>query len=50
MTSQRDNEDAVNAGHPRGTLLIIAIYALLFFAGWLALYFLTYAQRGPVRP
>jgi hypothetical protein len=38
------------AEHPRGTLAIIAIYALLFLAGWLVLYFMTYVPRGPVMP
>ncbi len=37
-------------GHPRGTLAIVAIYGLLFVAGWAALYFLTYLPRGPVGP
>ena len=37
-------------GHPRGTLAIIVIYALLFLAGWCALYFYTYIPRGPVLP
>ena len=36
--------------HPRGTLAIIAIYAVLFVAGWAALYFLMYLRRGPVGP
>jgi hypothetical protein len=36
--------------HPRGTLAIVAIYALLFLAGWFALYFFTYTPRGPVLP
>ena len=36
--------------HPRGTLAIIAIYGALFVAGWAALYFLIYLQRGPVGP
>jgi hypothetical protein len=42
--------EPVGGGHPRGTLAIIAIYALLFLAGWCALYFLTYVPRGPVLP
>ena len=37
-------------GHPRGTLAVIAVYALLFMAGWLAIYFFTYTPRGPLQP
>jgi hypothetical protein len=43
------NEDE-RVGHPRGTLAIVVIYALVFVAGWLALYFFTYTPRGPVLP
>ena len=34
---------------PKGTLVIILIYGLLFFVGWLALYFGVFLPRGPVR-
>jgi hypothetical protein len=37
-------------GHPRGTLAVIAVYALLFMAGWLAIYLFTYTPRGPLQP
>ncbi len=33
-------------GHPRGTLLIVFIYGLLFALGWLALYFGEFLPRG----
>jgi len=42
--------DASVETHPRGTLAIVAIYGLLFLAGWAALYFLTYLPRGTVGP
>ena len=34
--------------HPRGTLALIALYGVLFAAGWLAIYFLIYVPRGAV--
>jgi len=39
-----------SSDHPRGTLAIIAVYALLFLAGWITLYFFIYQPRGPVLP
>lgn len=33
-------------GHPKGTLAIVAIYGLLFAAGWLILYFGVFVPRG----
>jgi hypothetical protein len=42
--------DTPPGGHPRGTLAVIAVYALLFMAGWLAIYFFTYTPRGPLTP
>jgi hypothetical protein len=42
--------DPQGSDHPRGTLAVVAVYGLLFLAGWLALYFLTYKPRGPVLP
>ena len=43
-------EPETPSGHPRGTLAIIAVYALMFVAGWLAMYFFTYLPRGPLHP
>ncbi len=37
-------------GHPRGTLFVIALYALLFAVAWFAMYFLVYLRRGGVTP
>lgn len=55
----RDEYDAVEArpeelpedlpeelGHPRGTLVIVALYGLLFALGWLGLYLFRFLERG----
>ncbi len=34
--------------HPRGTLVIVLIYGILFAAGWLLFYFRLFLPRGPV--
>jgi hypothetical protein len=33
-------------GHPKGTLAIVLVYAALFAAGWLALWYLEFLPRG----
>ena len=37
-------------GHPRGTLAIVAVYALLFVGGWIAMYAFVFLSRGNVTP
>ena len=37
-------------GHPRGTLALVAVYGLVFIAGWFAVYVWIYLARGPVTP
>lgn len=32
--------------HPKGTLLVVGIFGLLFFAAWLVLWFVVFAGRG----
>jgi hypothetical protein len=32
--------------HPRGTLVIVGLFGLLFLVGWLLVYFLVFAARG----
>ena len=32
--------------HPRGTLAIVAIFGIFFFAVWLIMYFVVFAGRG----
>jgi hypothetical protein len=39
-----------HTGHPRGTLLLVGLYGLLFAACWFATYFLIYLKRGAVTP
>lgn len=43
-----DKADEVleNLGHPRGTLAIVIVYALLFALGWLGLYIFGFLPRG----
>jgi hypothetical protein len=36
--------------HPKGTLLLMALFGLLFTAGWFAVYVLVYLGRGGVTP
>ena len=35
-------------GHPKGTLVIVGIYGLLFVIGWLIMYFGVFVPRGPL--
>ena len=34
--------------HPRGTLALVALFGVLFAAGWFAVYVFIYLPRGPV--
>ncbi len=36
--------------HPKGTLLLVGLYGVLFVACWFAMYFFVYLQRGGVTP
>jgi hypothetical protein len=36
----------VVSGHPRGTLALVILMALLFAIGWLAMYFGLFVERG----
>lgn len=40
----------LDLGHPKGTLAIVALYALLFALGWAALYGLVFVPRGTPQP
>jgi len=33
-------------GHPRGTLVIVIVFGLLFGLAWLAMYLFLFLQRG----
>jgi hypothetical protein len=39
-----------DVGHPRGTLVIVLLYALLFALTWLGLYVYEFLERGAPRP
>ena len=36
--------------HPKGTLLLVGLYGLLFAASWFAVYVFVYLHRGAVTP
>jgi len=38
--------DPDSLGHPKGTLAIVLVYALLFVLGWLFFYFGEFLPRG----
>lgn len=44
------DEALENLGHPRGTLAIVIIYAILFALGWVALYVFQFLPRGAPQP
>lgn len=41
-----ETQDPDDLGHPKGTLAIVAVYALLFVVGWLFFYFGEFLPRG----
>ncbi len=41
-------ESPLNEQHPRGTLLLIGLYGLLFVFGWFVIYVAVYLARGGV--
>jgi hypothetical protein len=43
---EQDVEVLENIGHPRGTLAIVAVFALLFALGWFGTYFFVFIERG----
>ena len=48
-TDQRPADGAAHR-HPSGTLAIVAVYALLFVGGWIAMYVFVFLSRGHVTP
>jgi Cytochrome c oxidase subunit IIa family len=44
-----DKEPDLEFGHPKGTLAIVGLYALLFLIGWLAFFF-GFLDRGAPTP
>lgn len=47
--AMQDSQDRLGR-HPRGTLALVGLYGLVFFLGWLAIYFMVYIPRGGVHP
>ncbi len=43
-------DDTPHTAHPKGTLLVIGLYGILFVVGWFAVYVLVYLERGGVTP
>lgn len=51
MTANSEEKTPLDEiGHPKGTLAIVAIYGLLFAAGWIALFFFYFLPRGAPQP
>ncbi len=44
------DEPLADLGHPRGTLAIVILYALLFALGWIGLYVFEFLPRGAPQP
>ncbi len=44
------SEPQAQTGHPKGTLLLMALYGLVFVASWLSVYVFVYLRRGGVTP
>lgn len=42
--------DPEGLGPPRGTLVIVSLFGLLFGLGWLAVYLLRFLGRGAPHP
>ncbi len=40
------SDDVPDVGHPRGTLVIVILFGLLFGLGWLAMYVFEFLKRG----
>jgi len=39
-------DDTPDFGHPRGTLVIVILFGLLFGLGWFAMYVFEFLKRG----
>lgn len=50
VTGAEEEVRPKDLGHPRGTLAIVILYALLFAAIWLGLYFFEFLPRGAPHP
>ena len=45
-----EEEGFEHLDHPRGTLAIVILYAVLFALGWLGLYVFEFLSRGAPQP
>ena len=45
-SQERQNDELEGLGHPRGTLVIVAVFGALFALGWVAIYVLQFLERG----
>jgi|KBSSwiStaDraftv2_1062776.scaffolds.fasta_scaffold136386_2 hypothetical protein len=41
-----DDDLLATIGHPKGTLVIVLIFALLFAAGWFAFFLFRFMEQG----
>ena len=46
MSAIEVEEGLEDLGHPRGTLAIVIVYAVLFALGWVLLYVFGFLPRG----
>ena len=46
QTSNKIENSPEDLGHPRGTLVIVIIFGLLFGLAWLAMYLFLFLERG----
>jgi hypothetical protein len=50
VTDEATDELLEDLGHPRGTLAIVILYAVLFALGWIGLYVFEFLPRGAPQP
>jgi hypothetical protein len=49
-TDEATDVSLEDLGHPRGTLAIVILYAVLFALGWIGLYVFEFLPRGAPQP
>lgn len=49
-SEQRGGGDRLDFEHPRGTLVIVMLFAALFGLAWLAMYVFRFLERGALHP
>jgi hypothetical protein len=49
--SKEPPEESIEAfEHPRGTLVIVSLFGLVFALGWIAMYLFVFLGRGGLHP